>query len=224
MTRLSLKAGLAAFPESLNSTVRPRQRLLLAALVVPLCLSFFFPLWRISMKAPQYPRGLHMDIYAYKLDGGHDGHDVAELNELNHYIGMRKLDRAGVPELGWIPFAFGALALLTFRVAVLGRGRDLVDLSVVICYVTIFFFARFVLMLYRYGHDLDPTAALTLKPFMPVVIGSKQIANFTTQSYPLAGTFLTAIFAAGVVGLTLWHIFRGPRATAAASGTDPGGR
>ena len=206
------------YTAALMGPVHRRGRLLLIALVIPLGISFFFPLWRIRMEAPQYPRGLHMDIYAYKLDGGNEGRDVNELNALNHYIGMKKLDRAGVPELGWIPFAFGALALLTLRVAVLGRVRDLVDLSVLISYVTLFFFARFVMMLYRYGHDLDPTAALTLKPFMPVVVGTKQVANFTTQSYPLAGTILVGIFAAGIFGLTAWHLIRGSRLAATAGG------
>ncbi len=212
-----MKWAVGDFMEVLNAPVTRRGRLLLVALVIPLVLSFFFPLWRIAMKAPQYPKGLHMDIYAYKLSGGHGGHDVTELNELNHYIGMRKLDRAGVPELGWIPFAFGALALLTLRVAALGRVRDLVDLGVLIAYVTLFFFARFIMMLYRYGHDLDPTAALKLKPFMPVIIGTKQIANFTTQSYPLAGTVLTGIFAGGVIALAIGHCLKAggrPGATA----------
>jgi hypothetical protein len=199
------------FTTVLGMPVRARQRLLLVALVIPLAVSFFFPLWRIRMEAPQYPRGLHMDIYAYKLDGGNNGHDVVELNALNHYIGMHRIERSTVPELGWIPFAFGALALLTLRVAVLGRVRDLVDLGVLIGYVTLFFFARFVLMLYRYGHDLDPTAALKIKPFMPVVVGTKQIANFTTQSYPLAGTILVGIFAGGVIGLAGWYFIRGAR-------------
>lgn len=211
-----MKQFLRNYTDSLMGPLHSRGRLLLVALVIPLGISFFFPLWRIGMIAPQYPRGLHMDIYAYKLDGGNDGHDVVELNALNHYIGMKKLDRAGVPELGWIPFALGALALLTLRVAVLGRVRDLVDLSVLITYVTLFFFARFVLMLYRYGHDLDPTAALTLKPFMPVVIGTKQVANFTTRSYPLAGTALVGIFALGIFSLTVWHLIRGGRPAAAA--------
>jgi hypothetical protein len=206
-----MKRVLCNFMTVLGSPVHRRGRLLLIALIIPLGLSFFFPLWRIRMEAPQYPRGLHMDIYAYKLDGGNNGHDVAELNALNHYIGMKTLDRTSVPELGWIPFAFGALALLTLRVAVLGRVRDLVDLSVLVSYVTIFFFARYVMMLYRYGHNLDPRAALTLEPFMPVIIGTKQIANFTTQSYPLVGTLLIGIFAAGVIGLTGWYVIRGSR-------------
>jgi copper chaperone NosL len=214
-----MKRMLNNFMSVASSPVRARQRWLLMALVIPLALSFFFPLWRIRMEAPQYPRGLHMDIYAYKLGGGNNGHDVTELNSLNHYIGMHRIERSTVPELGWIPFAFGALALLTLRVAVLGRVRDLVDLSVLISYVTLFFFARFVLMLYRYGHDLDPTAALKIKPFMPVIVGTKQVANFTTQSYPLAGTVLVGLYAAGIVFLTGWHFLRGARPS---SGREPG--
>ncbi|MBK6733853.1 MAG: hypothetical protein IPG61_07130 [bacterium] len=206
-----MKRMLNNFMSVASGPVRARQRWLLVALVIPLALSFFFPLWRIRMEAPQYPRGLHMDIYAYKLGGGNNGHDVTELNALNHYIGMHRIERSTVPELGWIPFAFGALALLTLRVAVLGRVRDLVDLSVLISYVTLFFLARFVLMLYRYGHDLDPTAALKIKPFMPVIVGTKQVANFTTQSYPLAGTVLVGLYAAGIVFLTGWHFLRGER-------------
>ncbi|MBM4131681.1 hypothetical protein FJ250_11750, partial [bacterium] len=125
------------FTTVLGLPVGGRQRLLLVALIIPLATSSVFPLWRIRMEAPQYPKGLYMDIYTYKLDGGNDGRDVTELNGLNHYIGMRKIERSTVPELGWIPFAFGALALLTLRVAVLGRVRDLVDLSVLIGYVSL---------------------------------------------------------------------------------------
>ncbi|HPF70976.1 MAG TPA: hypothetical protein PLQ13_09915, partial [Candidatus Krumholzibacteria bacterium] len=71
-----MKKFLRNYTASLLGPVHRRGRLLLVVLVIPLGISFFFPLWRISMKAPQYPQGLHMDIYAYKLDGGHEGHDI----------------------------------------------------------------------------------------------------------------------------------------------------
>jgi len=199
------KEFLRTFLAVLARPIRPSARLLLPLLLLPLALSFAFPLWRIRMVAPQYPKGLHLDIYAYKLDGGNRGHDVAELNNLNHYIGMRKLERSSIPELGWIPFAFGILGLLTLRAAVLGSIRDLVDLGVLLVYTTGFFLARFILMLWTYGHDLAPTAALKVEPFMPVVIGTKRIANFTTQSYPLLGTLLVGVFAGGILGITAWH-------------------
>jgi hypothetical protein len=203
-----MKETFKSYVAVLGRPIRTPVRLILPLLLIPLGMSFLFPLWRIRMEAPQYPRGLYMDIYSYKLDGGNHGHDVTELNALNHYIGMHKIERSTIPELGWIPFAFGILALLTLRAAALGNVRDLVDLSVLIGYVTLFFFARFVLMMYNYGHNLDPSAALTIPPFMPVIIGTKKVANFTTQSFPLLGTMLAAAFAVGVMLLTAWHCVR----------------
>lgn len=194
------------FYSMLSTGLRGKSRWLLALLIIPLAASFFFPLWRIRMEAPQYPKGLEMDIYAYRLQGGNDGRDITEINNLNHYIGMKKIDESGIPELGWIPFAFGILALLLLRVAALGSVRDLIDMSVLLSYVTAFFFARFVLMLYRYGHDLDPRAAVKVAPFMPVVVGTKQVANFTTHSYPHVGTLLVGVFAAGVILTAVWHL------------------
>ncbi len=198
----------ARFYTVLGRPLRARSRLLLISLLLPLAVSFFFPLWRIQMVAPQYPKGLLMDIYAYRLVGGNDGRDIAEINNLNHYIGMAKIEQSSIPELGWIPFAFGILGLLLLRVAVVGAIRDLVDLSVLLVYVTAFFFARFVLMLYNYGHQLDPQAAFRVKPFMPVVVGTKQVANFTTHSLPQWGTFFLGTFAIGVVLIAAWHVYR----------------
>ncbi len=197
---------LARFYAALGHGLNGRSRLLLASLVLPLAASFLFPLWRIEMEAPQYPRGLQLDIYAHRLDGGNNGHDITEINNLNHYIGMHPLEESRIPELGWIPFAFGLLGLLVLRVAAVGTVRDLIDLSVLLIYITGFFFARFVLMLYSYGHDLDPTAAVTVAPFMPVIVGTKQIANFTTHSYPHVGTLLVGLFALGVLLITARRI------------------
>ena len=67
----------------LNEPIRFGTRIALTLLVLPLLLTFTQPLWRITLHAPQYPAGLSMDIYAYKLTSGHDGHDVDEINELN---------------------------------------------------------------------------------------------------------------------------------------------
>ncbi len=194
------------FYSALGAGLGGRSRLLLVLLLLPLAASFLFPLWQIRMEAPQYPQGLSMDIYAYRLHGGNDGRDIVEINNLNHYIGMRKIDESGIPELGWIPFAFGILALLVLRVAAVGNLRDLIDVSALLTYVTAFFFARFVLMLYRYGHDLDPKAAVTVAPFMPVIVGTKQIANFTTHSHPHLGTLLVGVFSVGLFAIAGWHL------------------
>jgi hypothetical protein len=138
-----------------------------------------------------------MDVYSYRLDGGHGGHDLQEINSLNHYIGMQPIERGSFADLDWLPFALGLLGLLTLRAAVIGSVRNLVDLLVITSYVTAFAFARFVYQLYVFGHELDPRAAVTIAPFMPVVLGTKQVANFTTHSFPHWGTLFMGIFAIG---------------------------
>jgi hypothetical protein len=200
---------LTKFYEFLSQPLMFRARILLAVLVVPLAFAFSTPLWRISMVAPQYPQGLAMDVYAYKLAGGNEGQDIKEINVLNHYIGMRKIDATSFADLDWIPFALGAIALACLRCAALGTVRDLIDLLVVTGYVSLFAFGRFVYRLWVFGHDLDPHAPMKVKPFMPVVIGHASVANFETYSYPQLGSYLMALFATGVAGIALWHLVVG---------------
>jgi hypothetical protein len=51
-------------------------RLLLVAAAVLACAIYVLPLWNLTMFAPQYPDGLRLDIYSYKLEGGNNGQDV----------------------------------------------------------------------------------------------------------------------------------------------------
>ncbi|MCA8975361.1 MAG: hypothetical protein KDC98_11620 [Planctomycetes bacterium] len=204
-----------SFWEFLDEPLRGGARLLLVALVVPLLLSFLFPLWRISMEAPQYPKGLTMDIYTNRLVGGNDGHDVQEINTLNHYIGMHTITREELRDLDWIPFGMLAMALLALRAALLGNVRTLIDLSMIAAYISVVAFGRFVYMLYEFGHNLDPRAPVTVEPFMPVVFGTKKIANFWTHSMPQLGSVLMGAFTVGIWCLTLWCLWRGRRAAVA---------
>jgi copper chaperone NosL len=199
------------FWEFLDLPLRGGARLLLVALIVPLLLSFAFPLWRISMEAPQYPDGLSMDIYSYRLVGGNDGHDVQEINTLNHYIGMHTITREELRDLDWMPFAIVAMAMLALRAALLGNVRTLIDLSMIAFYVSAVAFGRFVWMLWEFGHQLDPKAPVKVAPFMPVVVGSKQIANFLTHSMPHVGSLLMGTFTTGVWAITLFYLWRGRR-------------
>lgn len=200
-----------SFWEFLDAPLRVRSRLLLVGLILPLLLSFAFPLWRISMEAPQYPDGLSMDIYSYRLVGGNDGHDIQEINTLNHYIGMHSITREELRDLDWMPFGMVAMALLALRAALLGNVRTIIDLSMIASYVSLVAFGRFVWMLWEFGHDLDPKAPVKVEPFMPVVFGSKQIANFMTHSMPQFGSLLMGAFTMGVWGITLWHLWNGRR-------------
>lgn len=200
-----------SFWEFLDIPLRGGARLLLIALVIPLLLSFAFPLWRISMKAPQYPDGLSMDIYSYQLVGGNDGHDVQEINTLNHYIGMHAVTREELRDLDWMPFGIVAMALLALRASLLGNVRAMIDLSMIAAYISLIAFGRFVWMLWEFGHHLDPKAPVKVEPFMPVVFGSKQIANFMTHSMPQLGSVLMGAFTMGIWGITLFYLWRGRR-------------
>jgi hypothetical protein len=199
------------FDRSLTGGLAPGTRRALLVLVVPLALGFSAPLWHLHMKAPQYPQGLDLEIYAYTVAG-----DVAEVNTLNHYIGMAKIDRAALSDLDWIPFALGALALLALRVAAVGDLRSLIDLLVLFGYFSAFSMARFYYKLYVFGHNLNPTAPFKMEAFTPPVLGTKQIANFTATSFPGGGTFWIGIFALGLVvllGLNLRRALQGWHAT-----------
>jgi nitrous oxidase accessory protein len=51
--------------------------------------------------------------------------------------------------------------------------------------------------LFRYGTDLDPTAALRLDPFVPLAIGPTTVWNFTIWTYPGPALGLLAVVALG---------------------------
>lgn len=199
------------FWEFVDIPLRGGARLLLLLLGLPLLLSFAFPLWRISMEAPQYPKGLWLDIYAYKMASGNDNHDLVEISNLNHYIGMHAITPDELRDLNWLPFAILAMVLLSFRAALIGNVRTMIDLAMIVGYVLGVAFFRFLYMLWSFGHQLDAKAAFKVEPFMPVVIGSKQIANFTTHSWPQAGAAMLGVFSLGVFGITLFYLWRGRR-------------
>ena len=178
----------------LDRPVSRTGRVLLLAAIVLLLLGGSLPLWRISLVAPQYAEGLTLDMYAYQIVAGNNGQDLAEINTLNHYIGMKPIAQADFLEMKVLPFAIGVFALLGLRAAVLGRIVTLVDLSVLFMYFGAFSLGSFAYRLYSYGHHLDPRAPMKIEPFMPVVMGTQQIANFVQTSLPLAGTICMTAF------------------------------
>ncbi|MFB3853796.1 MAG: hypothetical protein ACE148_08225 [Vicinamibacterales bacterium] len=161
---------------------KPRVLLVVAAFL--LVGVYLFPLWNMTMFAQQYQQGLRLNIYAHKLDGGNNGQDVREINILNHYIGMRELFADDFTEFKWLPFVVGAIGLLFLRAAVHGRMANLIDVLVLYVYFSAFSMWSFAYRMWRYGHDLSPTASVKIEPFMPPLFGYKQLANFEIYSYP----------------------------------------
>lgn len=187
-----MQAFLQPVNRFLNEPIGLAARLMLLAAAALLVATYFFPLWNLTMFAPQYPDGLRLDIYSYTLVGGNGGQDVKEINVLNHYIGMQDLVSESFTEFKWMPFVIGALGLLILRAAVHGTVVALVDVTMLFVYFGAFSLWSFGYKLYRYGHDLAPTAAVQVPPFMPPMFGGQQIANFEVYSYPRPATYAMA--------------------------------
>jgi hypothetical protein len=169
-------------------------RILLLLAAITIAASIFFPLWKMHLVAPQYSDGLDLFIYPYKIQGGgFNGQDLAEINGLNHYIGMKPIQQADFMEMRWMPFVFGIIVLLILRSIVFGEMSNVVDLFALYSYFGIFSIGSFWFRLYQYGHNLDPQAPVKIKGFTPQLIGVKQIANFREYSFPELGAYLLCV-------------------------------
>jgi copper chaperone NosL len=189
-----------------------QRRLILVAAVVLLPVFFLpvLPIWQMRMHAPQYPEGLQLTIYTNTIRG-----DVAKINTLNHYVGMHVITAQDFREFRYMPAlltGFGVLALL----AALVNRRWLAILGwLAFTAFAVYMFADYIGWLYRYGHDLDPHAAIRLPTFTPPVIGFKQMANFKVWSLPGIGTLLLGV--AWLLGPII--LLRGPRGTGTVEST-----
>ena len=91
--------------------------ILIAIASLALIVSYFVPMWSISLDAPQYPEGLGFLIWLNKMTG-----DLHTVNGLNHYIGMKLIEPDSIPELKWMPYLVGLIIGLGFLV-VLARKK-----------------------------------------------------------------------------------------------------
>ena len=176
-------------------------RILVAVSSVLLAGMCVLPIWSIGLVAPQYPEGLGMVIRINTVTGARPN-DLANINELNHYIGMKIIDPAAIPELRFMPWIVGALVVLGLLAAAVGRrGITWAWLSGIALFA-IAGLADFWRWTYDFGHNLDTEHAIIKVPgmvYQPPIIGSKQILNFTATSWPASGTWLAAL--AVVLGL-----------------------
>ncbi len=169
-------------------------RILLILAAGALVASALLPIWEIKLVAPQYSEGLRLTLHSYKIVAGNGGQDLPEINNLNHYIGMKPIAEADFFEMRWVPFSLGVFLLLTLRASLIGTMRSLVDLLALFLYFAAFSFGSFYYRLYTYGHHLDPKAPMHITPFTPVMIGHQQIANFTQSSLPEPAAVCFAFF------------------------------
>ncbi|HLG36105.1 MAG TPA: nitrous oxide reductase accessory protein NosL [Bacteroidia bacterium] len=170
-------------------------------------ITYFVPVWRIDLFAPQYPEGLVMKIWLSKLSG-----DVDIINGLNHYIGMGKIKAEMFPEFSYLVYAVGLYILLALFIAFTGSRKMLhayFGLSLILALLVLYDFYKWG---YHYGHELDPHAPIKVPgmSYQPPIIGHKQLLNFDAYSMPDIGGWIFISFGAIVffVGLFDWRASR----------------
>jgi len=169
-----------------------RLLVLLSSLI--LILTYFLPIWSISLDAPQYPEGIGMHIWLYTIEGHHP-HDLDNINGLNHYIGMKEIVPDSIPELKLMPYIMGFMILFALIVYLINKKWMVWIWVVLFILIMIVGLYDYYVWGYDYGHDLNPQAAIKVPgmSYQPPLIGSKKLLNFTSTSWPAAGGFVIGI-------------------------------
>lgn len=130
--------------------------------------------------------------------------NIDQINGLNHYIGMRHIVVEDFPEFKILPYLFGAIVVIGIVAAIKGSRKLLLIWFIVLVLFAIAGFTDFYIWEYKYGHNLDPRAAIKVPgmSYQPPLIGWKQLLNFLAGSLPDTGGILVGIgglLAAGVL-------------------------
>lgn len=162
---------------------------------------YFVPIWEIDLLAPQYPEGLGLKIRINTIEG-QKPHDLANINNLNHYIGMKKIIPESIPELKIMPYLIGFMILFGLAAALSGKRALLYIWVILFIIIGVIGMIDFYLWEYDYGHNLDLENASIKIPgmtYQPPLIGSKKLLNFTAISLPGLGGYL--VFTSIILGL-----------------------
>jgi len=166
-----------------------------------LLISIFLPYWKMTLLAPQYPGGLEFITYVNHLEG-----DVAEIDGLNHYIGMRPLGEAAMLERSLSILAIGTLALLVGAALFIHTKYVTVLVFPAIVYPFIFLGDMYYWMR-TFGLNLDPAAPLSssIKPFVPPILGEGMVAQFRTIAAVQSGFYLAILASALIIVGLYFH-------------------
>jgi hypothetical protein len=175
--------------------------LLLFLAAVTLIVTPFVPMWRLRLHAPQYPKGLVVRAHLDHLEG-----DVHEIDELNHYIGMRPLGDAAPFERAISAYAIVAMSLLV-AAAIFVHTRWAAALTLPALAFPAVFLVDLHLWMRAWGRHLDPTAPLStsIKPFVPPVLGTGKIAQFSTVATPDVGLYASLVASVLIVVGLYYH-------------------
>jgi copper chaperone NosL len=193
--------------------MKSKTRIFMLAAAVSLPMMFAFPIWKITLEAPQYPKGLGMYIWINKITGSEDN-TLKNINIMNHYIGMKPIEPESIPELRFMPYIILALSGLALLLVFLNKWQFNLVWVILLSTAAALALYDFYLWEYDYGHNLDPSAAIKIEgmAYQPPLIGKKLILNFTAISLPRLGALflaLSVIFG----GLATYFGIRNRRAT-----------
>jgi len=165
--------------------MKPLPRILMGLAVLSLVALFIWPMWRITLFAPQYPDGVTMYIYINKLGGNSPG-TLQNINILNHYVGMKYIEPDSIPELTYFPWVIAGMMGLGLLAVAINRRQFYLAWAVIFVILAGLGIYDFYLWEYDYGHNLSDTAPIKIPgaSFQPPLIGEKPILNFLAQSYP----------------------------------------
>lgn len=154
---------------------------------------FFFPLWNITLEAPQYPDSLGMDIWITKITD-HNPNDIKNINLMNHYVGMADI-QLDMIEFTIFPIVIGTMIILGIIIGIMGNKKLYLTWLIVMILLGIAGMYDFYLWEYEYGHNLNPHAAIKIpgQAYQPPLIGSKRILNFNAISLPAIGAYLMTL-------------------------------
>jgi len=180
-----------------------RKLLLTASLI--LILTYFFPIWQITLDAPQYPEGIGMQIWLNKITGEKE-HDLENINGLNHYIGMKKIIPGSIPELKLMPYIIAFFILSGIAVFAINKRIAVWIWTILFIIVMAAGLYDFYIWGYDYGHNLNPKAAIKVPgmSYQPPLVGSKQLLNFVSTSLPAIGGII--IFISIILGFVSLYI------------------
>lgn len=190
-------------PHAATTGTRWAESLALVLAAGCLLASLLFPIWRITLEAPQYPEGMGMQIWARTIVG-ENPHDLDIINELNHYIGMNKIIPEAIPELRMILPLTCLFALLCLLAAIRPRIWSTACVLAGLAGAGAIGMADFWKWEYDYGHNLNPMAAIKVPgmTYQPPLIGEAKLLNFLSTSWPALGGIL--MFAGGgLIALSL---------------------
>ena len=169
--------------------------------------AWFLPLWQILMWAPQYPEGLSMRIWLEDISG-----DVRIINAVNHYIGMRTIEKEMFPEFLYMKYIVAGVMIVGLVGALSNRRWGLLAFLTTLVLVGLAALYDFYQWGYDYGHNLDPEAAIKVPglSYQPPLIGSKQLLNFLAYSGPDAGGWIFITAGLVCIGCLLAEVFSFP--------------